>query len=178
MKNGREQNMYGYMKTDEFIECLIHDCVTMQCDVEVHEFLYNDVPTKIYMDIEKIIDPSEEVMYDNIAADIVETAIRVTNEYLGVKLSFNSHRSFVSTSATRMLADGTMKFSRHVVICPRYSVQSMTIVKNIVDKTVNVLRLRNDYNLFDSLIDTGVYKTRQCFRVPYSAKLGNIDSTH
>lgn len=43
------------------------------------------------MDIEKIINPSQEIMYDNVVADIVDTVIRVTNEYLGVKLAFDSH---------------------------------------------------------------------------------------
>jgi hypothetical protein len=88
----------------------------------------------------------------------VETAIRVANELLGVHLTFESQLSFAHTDASRILADGSMKYSRHIVICPRYSVQNISIVKRIVDKTVNILRMRPDYNLFEDLVDTSVYK--------------------
>jgi hypothetical protein len=52
------------MRTDDFVQCVDDECCNMDFDIEIHEFLYADVPSKIYMDIEKNIRPDEKQLYE------------------------------------------------------------------------------------------------------------------
>ncbi len=82
----------------------------------------------------------------------------------------------MSTQAIRQV-DNKWKFSRHIVVLPKYSVEGIDIVKRIVDKAIKLLKFKPNFEMYEGLIDTGVYKNWQCFRVPYSRKLNQGQDT-
>jgi hypothetical protein len=124
--------------------------------------LFSDVPSKIYLDIEKEINKHDLDKYDKYVIQIIKKIIDIVREVFKLSECTYSSDQYSATSAIRELPNGKLKFSMHVIVLPQYLINGgLAYVWYIIDKAINLIddfQVKQDIR---SMIDGGVYHNYQ-----------------